>query len=145
MEAIDSIIETIADNFLLFFFTIIIFVIVVVVMKVLSTRIKAKTNEALTQYELDKRKLEIASKKAAIEELENSTMVLKDEERDVLESINRDNSILSRKLLFKMNEVEKRTKRLELGAGTHKMGRTLRDINNYEEKLFGKNIKKGSK
>lgn len=141
MSGMETIVATVADNFLLIFFTIVIFIIVLAVLRVINSRIKEKMTLSLAQYELDKRKLDIAAKKAAIEELRNSAIVLNDKERETLEAIRTDNAILARKLLFKMNEIEDRTKRLELGADTYKLIQTLQDIKEYEKKLFGNGSK----
>lgn len=141
MGAAEIIIDTVAKNFLLIFFTIIVFVLILAILWIINAKIKEKTALALAQYELDKRKLEIAAKKAAVEELRNSAIVLNDKEREILEAIRTDNAILARKLLFKMNEIEERTKRLELGADTYKLLQTLHDIKEYEKRLFGNNTK----
>lgn len=141
MGSLEIMVDTIARNFLLIFFTIIIFILIIAILWIINAKIKEKTALALAQYEIDKRKLEIAAKKAAIEELRNSAIVLNDKEREILEAIRTDNAILARKLLFKMNEIEERTKRLELGADTYKLMQTLQDIKEYERRLFGNNTK----
>jgi hypothetical protein len=88
------------------------------------------------QYEMDMVKLEIARKKALMEELRNSTVVLTDRERQRLEAVKVDNSILTRKLIADMNEIEERIKRSELGSDSVRTSQILGLIKSYENRLF---------
>jgi hypothetical protein len=76
-------------------------------------------------------------KRAMIEDLRNASVMLSDRERAQLDAIQADTAILSRKVLYSMNEVEDRTKRLELGSNLGRLNLTLGKIKNYENKLFG--------
>jgi hypothetical protein len=107
---------------------------VIVKVKTSSTQIK------LAEAEIDKKKLEMMMKRVMIEDLKNASVLLNDKERKRLDNIRVDSAILSRKVLFLMNEVEERTRRLELGSTTGKLNLSLGKIGNYERKLFGQTI-----
>ncbi len=143
MSAFDTIKDVVAENFLLLFFAIIIFILVLVVLRVVNARIKQKALLNQANYDLEKMKMELQAKKAAIQELKNSAIMMSDKERETLERIQRDNAILQRKMLHKMNEIDERTKRLELGTDTFKLTKTLRDIRGYEDRLFGHGVDGG--
>jgi hypothetical protein len=97
----------------------------------------SKTQIKLAEADIDRKKLELVMKRAMIEDLRNASVMLSDRERAQLDAIQADTSILSRKVLYSMNEVEDRTKRLELGSNLGRLNLTLGKIKNYENKLFG--------
>jgi hypothetical protein len=97
----------------------------------------SKTRIKLAEAEVDRTKLELIMKRAMIEDLRNASVMLTDHERTQLDALKADTAILSRKVLFTMNEVEDRTQRLELGSNLGKLNMTLGNIKNYEHKLFG--------
>jgi hypothetical protein len=134
-EAVGS---TISDNFLLLFFSIILFIIFIMVLRVINSWLSIKKARTVAEFEIDLAKLEIAKKKAVMDELRNSSVVLNDREREKLEKIRTDSSILSRKLIFDMNEMEERTRRLELGTDSFNVKNMLLDVKGYERRLFGK-------
>jgi hypothetical protein len=125
------------DLFIIIFLILIIIIIgiigwVIVRVKTSSARVR------LSEADIDKKKLDLMMKRVLIEDLKNSSIMLNDSERTKLESIQVDNAILSRKVLYSMNEVENRTKRLELGTNLGKLNMSLGKIKQYEGKLFGK-------
>ena len=117
---------------ILLLITIIIGIIGWVIAKIKTSR----TQIRLAETEVDKKKLELIMKRAMIEDLKNASIMLSDRERTQLNAIQADSSILSRKVLFTMNEVEDRTKRLELGSNLGKLNMTLGKIKKYEHNLF---------
>lgn len=129
--------EVISDNFILILLSVIGFILLLLLLQVLKAWIKGRNLKIKAQYEMDMAKLEIAKKKAFMEELRNSTVVLNNSERQRLESIRTDNSILTRKLISDMNEIEERIKRLEIGSDTVRTSQILGMIKNHEGKLFG--------
>ncbi len=118
---------------LLVLFILLIGIIAWVIVEVKTSKTKIKLAEA----EIDKKKLELVMKRAMIEDLRNASVMLSDGERRQLDAIQTDTAILSRKVLFTMNEVEDRTKRLELGSNLGKLNMTLGRIKKYEHRLFG--------
>jgi hypothetical protein len=127
-----------------FIYLLIILLLIIVIIGIVGwviVKIKtSKTQISLAEAEVDKKKLELIMKRAMIEDLKNASIILSDKERAKLDSIRTDTAILSRKVLFTMNEVEDRTQRLERGSDLGKLNMTLGDIKRYERKLFGDGI-----
>lgn len=125
-------------------YLLIILVLIIIIMAIIAwVIVKVKTSSAqikLAEAEIDKKKLEMMMKRVMIEDLKNASVMLNDKERKRLDNIKVDTAILSRKVLFLMNEVEERTRRLELGSTTGKLNMSLGKIGNYERKLFGQSI-----
>lgn len=126
-----------ADDFFLLLLLVIFMAIIGIIGWVIVEVKTSKSHIKLAEAEVDKRKLELIMKRAMIEDLKNASVMLSDHERAQLDAINTDTSILSRKVLYTMNEVEDRTKRLELGSNLGKMNFTLGKIKKYEQRLFG--------
>jgi len=126
-----------AEDFFLLLLLIIFMAIIGIIGWVIVEVKTSKAHIKLAEAEVDKRKLELIMKRAMIEDLKNASIMLSDSERAQLDAINTDTSILSRKVLYTMNEVEDRTKRLELGSNLGKMNMTLGKIKKYEQRLFG--------
>jgi membrane protein insertase Oxa1/YidC/SpoIIIJ len=101
------------------------------------TQIKvSKINIKIAQLTNETKKLEMVAKRALIEDLKNASVILNDNERKHLDQIQVDNAILSRKMIFLMNEAGERTKRLELGTDAGMLINTITKIRNQESKLF---------
>jgi biopolymer transport protein ExbB/TolQ len=129
------------EDISLIFIFIIILILIIVIIGIIGwviVKVKtAKTQIQLAEADIDRKKLELVMKRAMIEDLRNASVMLSDRERKQLDAIQADTSILSRKVLYSMNEVEDRTKRLELGSNLGRLNLTLGKIKNYENKLFG--------
>ena len=119
---------------ILFIITVILGIIGMVLIKVKTSGMQIK----LAESAVDKKKLEYMMKRALIEDLKSASVMLSDSERTKLEKIKVDQAVLSRKVLFLMNELEERTKRLELGSDYGKLNLSIGKVNKYERKLFGK-------
>ena len=124
--SLETLLDTMSDNFMLIFLLLVVLIALLAVLKVANSWISEKKARTIAQFETD------------MEELRNSAVVLNDDERTKLESIRTDSSILTRKLIFDMNEMEERTRRLELGADTFNMQKMLGDVKGYEYRLFGR-------
>jgi len=131
-----SVADVITDNFLLIFLSILFSIVLIILLRVLMVYLEGRRLKIKAQYEMDMVKLEIARKKALMEELRNSTVVLTDRERQRLEAVKVDNSILTRKLIADMNEIEERIKRSELGSDSVRTSQILGLIKSYENRLF---------
>lgn len=127
------------------FLVAVLIIILIVLILILHTIMKAKTRKwELQKLELDieKRKLDMMEKRLYIDSLQEAAMVLTDKERKKLDSIKMDTSILSRRSLSLMSEVEERMKRLERGADIGRLSKTLGNIGKYEDELFGQEYEK---
>jgi len=122
------------------YFLVLLILIIVIIGIIAWAIVRVKTSATqikLAEAEVDRKKLELIMKRAMIEDLRNASVMLSDRERSQLDALKADTAILSRKVLFTMNEVEDRTRRLELGSNLGKLNMTLGGIKNYEHKLFG--------
>jgi len=96
------------------------------------------TKVRLAEMTLDRDRLNLMSKKILFNDLKNAAIILKDEEREKIESIRQDSGILSRRSIALMNEIEERMKRLELSTDVAKMFKIMGEIKKKEGKLYGK-------
>ncbi len=111
------------------------FILVLVILAYRS--IKTANNELrLKEIQADARHIEEASKGIIRSDLRRSRVVMKDKERRYLRGIEKDNNVLSRRVLFLMNEVEEKSHRLELGSNEVFLSRKLDTIQNQERKVF---------
>ncbi|MBS3781882.1 MAG: hypothetical protein KGY66_03830 [Candidatus Thermoplasmatota archaeon] len=129
--------ETISNNFLPIFYSLIVIVVLIIIAKVLLTREKAQERKELADYRLKHKKLDIQRKQKHLDKLKEASMVLKDDEKEKIDEIERDKAVLSRRSLAMMNEIEERMQRLERGADNAKLMKTLKKVNRAERELFG--------
>lgn len=135
-----SIVEMISENFLILFYSVLVVMILAIIAKILNTREREKTQRQLADINMKNRKLEMVEKERHINNLKEASTVLSDSEKEKLDKISQDKSILSRRSLYLMNEIEERMQRLERGADNAKLTKTLEDIKNVEDDLFGKEV-----
>ncbi len=130
--------ETISNNFLQIFYSIVVVIILLIIAKVIHTREKSKERRELAEFRLKHRKLDMQRKHMHLDKLKEASMVLKDEEKENIDNIERDKAVLSRRSLAMMNEIEERMQRLEKGADNAKLMKTMKKIDRAERELFGK-------
>ena len=94
----------------------------------------------MAELDLERKKLELMAKRMMIDDLKTSARVPTDGERLKIDAISLDSSILTKKILHTMEEMDGRAKRLELGTDTAKLLKTLSEIRAQERKLFGKRM-----
>lgn len=130
--------EVFTSNFI-YILTLIALLIMVIVVARMITRVKtAGAKVRLAEMTLDRDRLDLMSKRILFNDLKNAAIILRDEEREKIESVRQDNSILSRRSIALMNEIEERTKRLELSTDMAKMFKIMGEIKKKETKLYGK-------
>jgi|ETNmetMinimDraft_30_1059905.scaffolds.fasta_scaffold51757_2 hypothetical protein len=117
---------------ILFVFILISYVIIQAIIR----RNTIRTRIRLEEIENEKMKMNMLFKKKLREELKDAGLFLSKKEMDHVDSIKLDNSILSRKILYKMTEMDQKTQRLELGVNKAKLEGKLDEIEDYEKKLF---------
>ena len=138
MVEVGSLLEVFTSNFIYILTLIAILIIVIVVARMITTVKTAGAKVRLAEMTLDRDRLNLTSKRILFNDLKNAAIILKDEEREKIESIRQDKAILSRKSIALMNEVEERMKRLELSADMAKMFKIMGEIKKKESKLYGK-------
>jgi len=135
---VGSLLEVFTSNFIYILTLIAILIIVIVVARMITTVKTAGAKVRLAEMTLDRDRLNLMSKRILFNDLKNAAIILKDEEREKIESIRQDNAILSRRSIALMNETEERMKRLELSADMAKMFKIMGEIKKKESKLYGK-------
>ena len=117
--------------------------LVLFVLIILWARSKIKSRRTavrMTELDIERKKLELMAKRMLIDELKENARIPTDNERETIDAIDLDRSILTKKILHTMEEMDGRAKRLELGADTAKLLRTLGEIREQENELFGKEM-----
>ncbi len=125
--------------FLIIFIGILLLILLPIILRHRSRK-PSKVDLKLAELEREREKLELMSKRMLIEKLRESAITPTDDERAQLERIQLDNTVLSRKIAHTMNEVDQRTKRLELGTDTAKLFETLSQVKEHEQGMFGKSL-----
>ncbi len=123
--------------FLIIFIGILVLILIPLIIKFAAKK-PSKVELQLAEMENEREKFRLLSKQMLEDELDTATMVLKPKEKEELRNLDLDNSILARKLLYTMNEVEKRTKRLEIGTSGAQLADTLEEIKDREQATFGR-------
>ena len=95
-----------------------------------------KTRVRLEELENEKLKMGMLFKKQLRKELKDAGLFLTNDEMNHVHGLKLDNSILSRKILYKMTEMEEKTKRLELGVNKARLENKLDQIAEHERELF---------
>ena len=126
-------------EFMIIFIGILLLILIPIIVKYLAKK-PSKLDIKLAELEREREKLQLLSKRMLIDNLKESAIIPTDREREVLDNIKIDSSILTRKISFQMNEIDARTKRLELGTDTAKLFETLTEVKNHEQKLYGKSL-----
>jgi hypothetical protein len=136
VATIDILGQVIAENFLLIFGLIMVAIIIGVLSKTFVTWKRMSNDTRFAQMDLERKKLDAITEKQKREELREAAVLLTDKERDRIESIRVDRSVLSRRSIALMNEVEERIGRLERGTENAKLYQLLGDVSSQEHKLF---------
>ncbi len=97
-----------------------------------SNRYRAKMAELM----MEQSKLEMVHRRELLREYSNAAVVLNDDEKARIDSINEDLATLSRRAVALMSEVDARTSRLERGVEIAKMTTQLDKIRKNESRLF---------
>lgn len=128
--------DLIIENFIII---VIIITAIIIVYFLTHTAIKLKSlglKSKFAQIELEHKKVDAIANKQRMENLREASAMLTDGERDKIERIKSDTSILSRRTIALMSEIEERVARLERGTENAQLGKTLGEINENEKKLF---------
>ena len=134
-------IEELGNSLSIHAYEILIMIVIVVIIYFISTLVRSyiesKNSVKMAEYAIKGEKLDMVKKQTVLRELSDAAIVLTDSEKDRLRAINDDISVLSRKNISLMNEVESRTSRLERGTDMAMMKSQIEKISEQENKLFG--------
>ena len=140
-------IEALGNSLSIHAYEIFVMIAIVVIIYFVSTLIRTyidnKNSVKMAEFAIRGEKLDMVKKQTVLRELSDAAIVLTDNEKEKLDAINEDVSVLSRKNISLMNEVESRTSRLERGTDMAMMKKQIEKIRDQENKLFG--VKKRKK
>jgi len=116
------------------------FVLVLIIIYSVSKIRSRSSTIKMAELDLERKKLELMAKRMLIDDLKTNARIPTDGEREKIDAISLDSSILTKKILHTMEEMDGRAQRLELGTDTAKLLKTLSEIRAQESKLFGKRM-----
>lgn len=136
MVTLSTLSEIIVENFIII---LILIAAVIIVYLLTHAAIKIKGLSLQTksaQIGLENKKVDAIANKQRLENLREAAAMLTDSEREKIDGIKADKSILARRTIALMSEIEERVARLESGTENAQLGKTLGEIINHEKKLF---------
>lgn len=131
-----SIATTLTDNLMLILISAFISILLIAGLVVLNQWSKYSTRTKLDQLEQNLEKLKRYAQVQKRKALRDSISMLKPDEREHLYRLWEDNSVISRKAIFKLNEMEDRLRRSERGAELRWAESKISEISDTEKKLF---------
>jgi len=136
MATLTDIGDLLVDNF---YVLLVLIAIIIVIYLITRTAVNLKSinlKSKFAQIELEHKKIDTIANKQKIENLREAAAMLTDGEREKIDSIKADTSILSRRTIALMSEIEERVARLERGTENAQLGNTINEIIKNEKKLF---------
>jgi hypothetical protein len=128
--------DTISDNLLLILFSLGLTITIIAVMTIIDQWSRYSSRTKLDELESKLQKLKRYAQYQKRKALKDSIAMLKPKEREHLYSLWEDNAVISRKALFKLNELEDRLRRSERGAELRWAESRIEDVRSAERKLF---------
>jgi len=136
MVTLSNLSDIIVENFMIILILIAV-VIIVYLLTHAAVKIKGLSLQSKSaQIELEHKKIDAIANKQRLENLREAAAMLTDSEREKIDGIKADKSILARRTIALMSEIEERVARLESGTENAQLGKTLGEIINHEKKLF---------
>ena len=132
----NSIGDTLTDNLMLILVSAFISILLIAGLVILNQWSKYSTRIKLDQLEQNLEKLKRYAQVQKRKALRDSISMLKPDEREHLYRLWEDNSVISRKTIFRLNELEDRLRRSERGAELRWAESKISEINDTERKLF---------
>lgn len=127
---------TISDNLILILIFLALGVVLIVFFTLMNIWDQYRNRVKLDELESKQDKLKRYANYQKRRSLRDAVSMLNPEERAHLFSIWEDNSVVSRKALFKLNELEDRLRRAERGAELNWAESQIGDVSEMEKKLF---------
>lgn len=136
MATIADIGDILVENF---YILLVLIAIIIIIYLVTNAAVKLKNigfKSKFAQIDLEHKKIDTIANKQKMENLKEAAAMLTDGEREKIDSIKVDTSILSRRTIALMSEIEERVARLERGTENAQLGKTINEIIKNEKKLF---------
>lgn len=128
--------DAISDNIVLLLLSLFISIIIIAVLMVIDQWSRLSSRTKLDELEAKLQKLKRYAQDQKRKALRDSISMLKPSEREHLYAIWEDSSVVSRKAIFKLNELEDRLRRSERGAELRWAETRIDEIKDTEKKLF---------
>lgn len=136
MATLTDIGDLLVENF---YVLIVLIAVIIVIYLITRAAVNLKSmglKSKFAQIELEHKKIDTIANKQKIENLREAAAMLTDGEREKIDTIKADTSILSRRTIALMSEIEERVARLERGTENAQLGNTINEIIKNEKKLF---------
>ena len=136
MATLTEIGDILVENF---YILIVLIAILIIIYLITRTAVSLKSmglKSKFAQIELEHKKIDTIANKQKMENIREAAAMLTDGEREKIDSIKADTSILSRRTIALMGEIEERVARLERGTENAQLGKTINEIIQNEKKLF---------
>jgi len=136
MATLTEIGDILVENF---YILIVLIAILIIIYLITRTAVSLKSmglKSKFAQIELEHKKIDTIANKQKMENIREAAAMLTDGEREKIDSIKADTSILSRRTIALMSEIEERVARLERGTENAQLGKTINEIIQNEKKLF---------
>lgn len=134
--AILSAASSLGDNLLLILIILAVSILLIGIMKAVDLWDKYRNRIKLDELESKLEKLKRFANQQKRRTLRDAITMLEPKEREHLYSIWEDNAVVSRKALFKLNELEDRLRRAERGAELKWTESKIDDVRDAERKVF---------
>jgi len=128
--------DSISGNLTLVLIVIVLVIVAVAVLRAVDVIDRYRMRVKLDELETKKEKLKQFARTQKRKALKDALMALNPEERKHIYSIWEDNSVVSRKALFGLNELEERTRRAERGSEVLWTKKRISELKETEKKLF---------
>jgi len=136
MATLTDIGDLLVENF---YVLLVLIAIIIVIYLITRTAVNLKSmglKSKFAQIELEHKKIDTIANKQKMENLREAAAMLTDGEREKIDTIKADTSILSRRTIALMSEIEERVARLERGTENAQLGKTINEIIKNEKNLF---------
>ena len=128
--------DTLGDNIMFLLIMLAVMVTLIAALRTWDVIHKHRSNIKLDELEGKRDKLERFAKTQKRKALRDAMVMLKPDERGYIYSLWDDNSIVSRKAIFKLNELEGRISRAEKGAEVRWAEGRIDGLRSTERKIF---------
>ena len=129
----------ITDNLVLILIALFISITLIAIITVVDQWSRLSNRTKLDELETKVQKLKRYAQDQKRKALRDSIAMLKPSEREHLYAIWEDNAVVTRKALFRLNELEDRLRRSERGAELRWAEARINEVKGTEKKLFSEN------
>jgi hypothetical protein len=134
--------NAVTDNLVLILIALFVSITLIAIITVVDQWSRFSNRTKLDELETKVQKLKRYAQDQKRKALRDSIAMLKPSEREHLYAIWEDNAVVTRKALFRLNELEDRLRRSERGAELRWAETRINEVRDTEKKLFSENNRK---